>query len=180
MGISPTILIMSMILVSSTTGGLLVTNINEIQEKAEDVLSGVMNELSCGFTIISIHAHATDEPYIVDSIHLKLRPGPGSDPVDLDELVIEISTKDDLIDVTMNSTDGSYSYEEILDDDMSMNSGIMNEGDLFKLIIRLGPISANIRSDYHLDMSIVPKNGGSTRIGVVFPEPLYSEWTRLK
>ena len=180
MGISPTILMISLVMVSTMGSGLLITNIDEIKETAEDVLSDVISEITGGFLVVSAHAHAVEDPFMVESIHLKLKPGHGSDPIGLDDLVIELSTTSHLLDITINSTEGSYSYNGIMDHDGSIESGIANEGDLFKLIIRLGPVSESIRSGSMLDLLISTGNGGSTNFGIVFPDPLYSTWTRLK
>ncbi len=91
-GVGTLLVLISFILVSVVAGGVILETTGLLSEGARSSGEGAGRETSTGFEITDVLAH-TNENRVIDNLQLMLKIRPGSESLDVDNILIRLSTK---------------------------------------------------------------------------------------
>ncbi len=174
--VNSTMIIIAALLTSGMAGSLVIGNVDEIQETGESLFGDILSDMLNGFEIVSIYLHTDGHPTVVDRIKLTVRTGPGCEAIALNDTVIEISTGSGVLTLVIGES--TITMDPIIDDDESIQKGILDENDLTSIFIDIFPISSGLTAGKRVHVNIIHPHDGETKFGILLPEPLAYEWVR--
>ncbi|MFP4111575.1 MAG: archaellin/type IV pilin N-terminal domain-containing protein [Candidatus Woesearchaeota archaeon] len=194
-GIGTLILFIAMILVAAIAASVLIQTATSLQNKALLTGDRTQGQVSTGLTTLLIYGTNGSDGSIEDFRH-KLKLSPGSDPISMDDMLIEFGTEDLSSDYTYVGTncsyygacDGSYSSALGYCGDTANNNGTfavkylvkgsnhqdgyLVRGDVAMLCYRA---PGGIGEDTTLVIRIVPPRGIAMAVETATPNIMASE-----
>ncbi|MGM5485507.1 MAG: archaellin/type IV pilin N-terminal domain-containing protein [Nanobdellota archaeon] len=177
MGIGTLIIFIAMILVAAIAAGVLIQTASSLQNKALLTGERSQQQVSTSLKPMLIYAeNGSGSNHAVDTFYTKVKVAPGSDPVALGDLLVEMSLENASYDYGYNSTlncdtnlpSGAEDFaSEYLIKGSRFESGYLHSGDIVKLCFKTG---RNITEDETLELRMVPKVGNPTLIETAMPD----------
>jgi len=183
MGIGTLIIFIAMILVAAIAAGVLLQTASSLQNKA--LLTGEKSKAQVSTNVMSILLYAEDGSTNnnLEYFYLKAKLAPGSDPIKLDELLIEFDLINGSADLSYKSGncvddsangfntnpstgEGNYTVKYLIKGD-SYTSGYLNRGDVVEFCFE-SPRS--VGEDEDIKVHIVPKVGVPSVIEAATPD----------
>lgn len=174
-GIGTLIIFIAMVLVAAVAAAVLISTSGVLQQKAHETGTETISEVSSNLlveTIIGYRASSTTTN--LSEYNITIKPAAGAGRIDLNQLVITVTTKDKVATLTRgdNATATTFKLTEIRDDDDSFNSSngiyVINSGDLIKITIDSSVgIAAPPRTD--LTFILTPEVGSPVTIDLTTP-----------
>jgi len=172
-GIGTLILFIAMILVAAIAAGVLIQTATSLQNKALMTGERTKGQVSTSLSVLLIYAEDGSTGNYVNNFSLKLKLSPGSDPIKLNDTLIEVDLSDDSADLTYDSTrtcpsvsTGNFSVEYLVEgSDYTPN--YLHRGDIIKLCFEA---PRNVIADEDISIRIIPKVGTPTVIETATPE----------
>ena len=177
MGIGTLIIFISMILVAAIAASVLIQTVSSLQNKA--LLTGERSKTQVSTNIMPVNIYAEDGSVdsSLDRFYIKAKLAPGSDPISVNDLLIEMSLKNESVDYGYNSTlgcdniVGSSSTEKFGLDYLirgdSFSSGYIQRGDVALLCFET---PRSVGEDESISMSMIPKVGSPTIVEKAMPD----------
>ena len=174
MGIGTLIIFIAMILVAAIAAGVLIQTATSLQNRA--LLTGERSQSQVSTSIVPVVIYAEDgsSDNNVEDFFATLRLSPGSDPVRLSDLLVELALNDNSYDLTFNSTPvdcnnpvaGEFHIEVLIEGD-NHNREYLQRGDVIKLCFKSGRA---VEEDETVRFSLIPRVGSPTVIETAMPD----------
>jgi flagellin FlaB len=173
MGIGTLIIFIAMILVAAIAAGVLIQTATSLQNKA--LLTGERSKTQVSTNVMPIIIYAEDGSvnHDVQSFYAKVKLAPGSDPITLSELLVEISSPTESTELSYNDTMGctapnsTHFGVEYLIQGNSYSPGYLQRGDVVQICFNA---TSPIEEDVDVTILLVPKVGSPTIIETALPD----------
>ncbi len=198
MGIGTMILFIAMVLVAAVAAALLISTAGELNQQAQETGRLTQQEVSSGFQVIEVYGLDTDSSHNasnpgtadndVDFIYLKLKLHAGSQPIDMENVIIEVTGENFEVNLAFSSSTADADYyqaTEVRDPDSTYSSSnpIVSSGGIVKVMIDIpdaGGSSVNGLSPQDtIYVKIIPKHGAATLEEINIPESLIGNYISL-
>lgn len=198
MGIGTMILFIAMVLVAAVAAALLISTAGNLNQQAQETGRLAESEVASGFGIVEVYGvdcasgSAPASPGTpdndIDDIYLKIRLTAGSDPIDLDNVIIEVTGQDfeaNLVtaaSLVAAGTATTFGAEELRDPDSTWSAAtpVLSQGCLIKIHIDVEAIDGTgLTSQEEVQIKIIPKHGSSTLEIINVPEALVGNFIPL-
>lgn len=181
------ILFISIILIASIVATTMINTIMKYQEQAQKTGEETIGDVSTGISCISVTGDRKEDgdPENPTSKQIKVleivtRLESGSDPIDFDDVLIQIDNGNKSGELVLNTTgtgpehaDGSkFVVVSLKDPEETMeNDNVMTDGTLVKIFISLdqAALDMDLSSNTPVDIKIIPREGHSTPISFTTP-----------
>jgi archaellin len=171
-GIGNMILFIAMILVSAIAAGLFLQTMSTLQQQAQETGEQAMIDVSTGLNIVT----ATGDRDLngddtlssnIERIRLAVEINPGSKPIDMENVVIQLRSEDTMVELTYGGTttadadDDEFAADEIRDpeDTWTASQHIVSSGSLIQVWIDPVDFSMDLPSSATLEIRLVPLHG---------------------
>jgi len=162
LGITPItslIFLIACIIIAIITSTSLTNIVNKISEQSEKTSQETLWQVASGLKIITIYGDRKENSWessplnqSIQVIYLKVTLYPGSEAINLRELVIQVSVKNTTVDLKLNTTGTNATHANatlfvvtsVRDDDNSLNNFILSTGDIALLIISTDTEATNL------------------------------------
>jgi flagellin FlaB len=174
MGIGTLIIFIAMILVAAIAAGVLIQTATSLQNKA--LLTGERSkgQISTSLRPMTMYAEDGSTGASVDTFYVDLKLAPGSDPIRLQDMLVEFSLKDTASDLEYSSDptactapNATHFGVQYLIRGVSYASGYIQRGDVIKLCFNS---SRSVTEDETINLLLVPKIGSPTSIETAMPD----------
>lgn len=177
-GIGTLIVFIALVLVAAIAAGVLINTAGFLQSQAESTgqqsTDQVANNIQVD-SVIGIDPQDGDTPDEIDQLQLRISRGPGSDPVNLDNAVLEyvgtgsVRTTIDDLDTDPEDVSGSAQNPAVLDD---------STGDII-VTINLAPegtsdVDESLTAGDSVELTITTSDGSVTTTQLNVPNPITS------
>ena len=201
MGIGTMIVFIALVLVAAVAAGLLIDVAGLVQQQGQTTGVQAINDVSGGLKIIETYANTTGNnspstyTLYVQTLYIKIALNAGSPTIDMEDVMIEVTTKTDEASLSwddmyasVQGADRSYTASEIRDPDSVWTNG---NGDAHKLsqgslILVQIPIVVDPDTDFFnlttqttFSIKIIPRNGASTYATFTMPDTIGSTYIEL-
>jgi flagellin FlaB len=180
MGIGTLIIFIAMILVAAIAAGVLIQTATSLQNKALLTGERSKSQVSTSITPMLVYAEDGETGHDVDQFFLKVKLAPGSDPIRLADMLMEISLNDRANDLTflngtscstttrgVNESNATYFFAEYLISGASQAVGYLQRGDVVKLCFEA---SRQVVEDETISIVLIPKIGSPTVVETAMPD----------
>ncbi len=198
-GIGSLIIFIAMIIVAAVTATLLINVAYNLQQQAEQTSEQAIQDVSTGVKIISMGGYrynaswGTSAPYrsTLDWISLKITPIAGSPPINVSDIVIEVT--DGYVVATLyynpsasfsagpkpsGLSSNEFGARKIRD--MSPEDpGIMTQGDIEEIFFNATAAGLNLQPQSSLSIKIIPKHGVPVEKDLITPSPYVTRYVEL-
>lgn len=182
-GIGTLILFIAMILVAAVAAGVLIQTSSSLQSKALSTGSKAKTQVSTAAQFTSVYAEDNGQDSDLDYFFVEMKLAPGSDPIKLNDTLVEFILKN-------TSADLSYKSEIRCDDTGASDAGrsafnveflingsghkrdYIQTGDVLKLCFQA---INEVSEDQDIKISFVPKTGSITQVETFSPETITSK-----
>ncbi len=199
-GIGSLIIFIAMIIVSAVTAVVLIQISYQLQQQAEDTGNVAIQDVSTGFKIISMGGYryndtwGTTPPYHdqIDWIDIKVSLIPGSPPVNLEDVILEVSDGQNSVDLVFNSSvsfdgganpqggAGVFGIRVIRDlPPKTLSNYVISAGDIVALSFNATANGLALLPQTYLSIKIIPKHGVSTFQQITTPSVYVSRYVEL-
>jgi len=199
-GIGSLIIFIAMIIVSAVTAVVLIQIAYQLQQQAEETGNIAVQDVSMGVKIISMGGYrynstwGTGEPYhsAIDWIDIKITPIAGSPPIDLRDLIIEVSDGQNSVDLIFNSSlsfdgganpqggAGYFGIRVVRDmNPQTLSEYTITSGDIVALSFNATANGLELEPQTYLTIKIIPKHGVPTLKELTTPSPYISRYVEL-
>ncbi len=172
-GIGTLILFIAMILVAAIAAGVLIQTATSLQNKALLTGDRTKGQVSTSMSVLLIYAEDGSTGNYVNNFSMKLKLSPGSDPIKLNDTLIEVDLSDSSSDLTYDplvtcptSTAGNFSVEYLVQGS-DYSEHYLHRGDIIKLCFQA---PRAVLADEDIAIRIIPKVGTPTVIETATPE----------
>ena len=199
-GVGSLIIFIAIIIVSAATAVMLIQVTYQLQQQAENTGQNAIQYVSMGIKIISIGGYrynsswGVNSPYhdTLDWIDIKISLIPGSPPISVDSIIIEISDGNNVSDLVYDSSmsfDGSanpqgsagkFGAAVIRDmDPQTWSEGTITTGDVIRLFFNATACGLNLEPQTYFTIKIIPKHGVPTFKELTTPSPYVSRYVEV-
>ncbi|MEA3558598.1 MAG: hypothetical protein U9R75_05025 [Candidatus Thermoplasmatota archaeon] len=179
-GIGQMILFIAMILASAIAAGLFIQTMSEMQQQAQETGEQAMIDVSSGFSVVTATGDrdengSGDNSDHLEMIRLTVELHPGSKPLDMENVVIQLLTESDMTELTYStSADAShFSASEIRDPEGTWTDSkkIVSSGALIQVTIDpdYTGLDIEVGPGEMMEMKIIPLHGSSTLLKATTP-----------
>jgi len=177
-GIGTLIIFIAMILVAAIAAAVLINTAGSLQQKAQATGKEAISEVSSNLQVESIVGYRDDakNDTSLETLYLKLTLAPGSEPVDLSQVVITVSDGETTEDLTWNSSTAgadSFTAEKIRDADGSFNvagnSPVLTSGDLVEVEINATAVGLDLETRTKVTVKLSPEAGAPVIVEFTTP-----------
>jgi flagellin FlaB len=174
-GIGTLIIFIAMILVAAIAAAVLINTASSLQQKAQATGKEAIAEVASNIQVESVvgnRSSATDTT--LDYLFLKVSLAPGSEPVDLSQVVIPISdgqTTQDLTWDSANATSTTFTASEIRDVDNSFTTStpVLTSGDLIQIEINATAVGLSLDPRTEVSVTLSPETGAPAIVEFTTP-----------
>jgi archaellin len=183
MGIGTLIIFIAMILVAAIAAGVLIQTATSLQNKALLTGERSKSQISTSLSPLLIYAQDGSNGNNVQDFFLKMKLSPGSDPIKLEDMLVEMNLNNASIDLTYletvdgsdatceagsyNETNDTFFFVDYLIKSTNSASGYLQRGDVIKVCFRA---PRNVSEDESVGISFVPKVGNPLIIDLAMPD----------
>lgn len=181
MGATNLILFISAVLVAAVSTTVIMTTSQNLREQSKSTGERTMNEISTGIKVFNLAGDRNDPntPLNNESGIQVLEVGIttifNSDPVCMDDMIIEISDENSTAILTYHHVTGNYNSSanssvftvQMIRDAEPQNwasKHIMNQGDIGKLYINVTGAEFSLEPKTYVDIQIIPEVGIPSRV----------------
>jgi flagellin FlaB len=190
MGIGTLIIFIAMILVAAIAAGVLIQTATSLQNKA--LLTGERSKTQVSTSIrpMLVYAEDGETGHDVDQFFLKVKLAPGSDPIRLQDMLMEVSLNNMSNDLNyllgygctignvtgalnegnstgVNQSNGTYFFAEYLISGANQAPGYLQRGDVIKICFET---TRQVVEDETITITLIPKVGSQTIIETAMPD----------
>ena len=180
MGIGTLIIFIAMVLVAAVAAAVLISTADEMAMQAYSTSRTVRQDVSSGLNVVHVYGYrSVNTNTSITDIILKVKLKPGSDPIDLDQMVIQVSDGDTVVDYEFHlSPDSdlgnSYYATELMDPAehgvfVAGEKAILTEGTLISLKMYVGADGLSLTTQQEVTIKLIPKHGVPTLIKFTTP-----------
>ena len=193
MGIGTLIIFIAMVLVAAVAATVLITTADELQMQAYSTGRTARQDVSTGLNVVHVYGErdaVTDTS--LEDLFIKVKLQAGSDPIDLDQMIIQISDGDSMVALEHSGSPDSpleaanagniYTSTLLMDPDehdvFGTGTGdVMTEGTLVKLTIVADATSPalSLTTQQEVTIKLIPKHGVPTLIKFTTPSQYADE-----
>ncbi len=199
-GVGSLIIFIAMIIVSAVTAVMLIQVTYQLQQQAESTGETAIQDVSMGVKIISIGGYryndswGTGEPYhnTLDWIDIKISLIPGSPPISVDSIIIEVSDGNTVSDLVYNSSmsfdggakpqggSGEFGAAIVRDmDPQTWSEGTITSGDVVRLFFNATACGLDLEPQSYFTLKIIPKHGVPTLKELTTPSPYVTRYVEV-
>ncbi len=199
-GIGSLIIFIAMIIVSAVTAVVLIQISYQLQQQAENTGNIAIKDVSTGLKIISIGGYryndewGTTAPYheAIDWVDVKVSLISGSPPINLKDVIIEVSDGQNSVDLVFNSSinfnggpnpkgnKGLFGMRVIRDlSPETLSEYVITTGDIVALSFNATANGLNLLPQTYFSIKIIPKHGVSTLKQITTPSVYISRYVEL-
>ena len=189
MGIGTLIIFIAMVLVAAVAATVLITTADELQMQAYDTGRTARQDVSSGLNVVHVYGDRTnDQDTIIDNLYIKVKLQAGSDPIDLDQMIVQISDGDSMFalehsgspDSPIEGVDADNKYTSTLlmdpeEHDVFATGDVLTAGTLVKLSIAAETIGLSLTTQQEVTMKLIPKHGVPTLVKFSTPSQYADE-----
>ncbi|MFP4111576.1 MAG: archaellin/type IV pilin N-terminal domain-containing protein [Candidatus Woesearchaeota archaeon] len=172
-GIGTLILFIAMILVAAIAAGVLIQTATSLQNKALLTGDRTKGQVSTSLSVLLIYAEDGSVGNYVNNFSLKLKLSPGSDPIKLNDTLIEVDLSDSSSDLTYDplntcpaTTTGNFSVNYLVQG-ADYTEHYLHRGDIIMLCFQA---PRAVLADEDIAIRVIPKVGTPTVIETATPE----------
>lgn len=190
MGIGTLILFIAMILVAAVAAGVLIQTASSLQAKALLTGSKTTQEVSTAIQMTYAYGkNASASDHTLEHTFIKAKLVPGSDPIKLSDMVVNVDTKDSRKSYIYNDTAcdpdnlsdipaaGQYTVR-YLSGDAVMGAGYIYRGDVIEICIK-NDDSGKLSEGSEMKVTAIPKAGQQASIHIRAPDVLVQDTVPL-
>ena len=168
MGIGTLVIFIAMVLVAAVAATVLITTADELQMQAYSTGRTAREDISTGLTVVHVYGdRAAPANTTIDLLYIKVKLQAGSDPIDLGQMVIQISDGDTMVSLKYNGTDDSaltdwYDATVLMDPDehdVFEAKNVLTEGTMVTLKIYAVVDGLNLNTQQEVTCKLIPKHG---------------------
>ncbi len=199
-GIGSLIIFIAMIIVSAVTAVVLIQIAYQLQQQAEETGNIAIQDVSMGVKIISIGGYrynnswGINEPYHsqIDWIDIKITPISGSPPIDLRDIIVEVSDGTTSVDLVFNSSisfngyanpsggSGYFGVRVIRDmNPQTLDEYTITSGDIVAISFNATANGLDLEPQTYLTIKIIPKHGVPALKEITTPSTYISRYVEL-
>ncbi len=199
-GVGSLIIFIAMIIVSAVTAVVLIQVTYQLQQQAENTGQTAIQDVSTGVKIISIGGYrynstwGTSEPYhdALDWIDIKISLIPGSPPISVESIIIEVSDGSNVVDLVYNATmsfngeahpqgsAGEFGAAIIRDmEPQTWSEGTITTGDIVRLFFNATACGLDLEPQTYFTVKIIPKHGVPTIKEMTTPSPYVTRYVEV-
>ena len=192
-GMGNMILLIAMILVSALAAGLFLQTMSTLQQQAQETGELAMLDVSSGFGIVT----ATGDRDLdgdgnlsssIERIRLTVKINPGSSPIDMENVVIQIKSENATAELTFGGTteadadDDEFGADEIRDPENTWTATqhIVSSGALIQVWIDPADFSMYLSSSTTFEVRILPVHGSVCLLKTTTPSTYTSRYVDLR
>lgn len=190
-GIGQMILFIAMILVSAVAAGLFIQTMSDLQQQAQETGNQALIDVSTGLSIVTATGDrdenaSGDNSDHLERIRLTVELQPGSKPIDMENVVIQLTTESDMTELTYGATvdESHFSAIEIRDPEetWSATEKIISSGALIQVIIDpdYTGLDMLVTAGDTMEIRIIPVHGSPTVLRATTPSVFASRFVDLK
>jgi flagellin FlaB len=190
-GIGQMILFIAMILVSAVAAGLFIQTMSDLQQQAQETGNQALIDVSTGLSIVTATGDrdenaSGDNSDHLERIRLTVELQPGSKPIDMENVVIQLTTESDMTELTYAATvdESHFSAIEIRDPEetWSATEKIISSGALIQVIIDpdYTGLDMLVTAGDTMEIRIIPVHGSPTVLRATTPSVFASRFVDLK
>jgi flagellin FlaB len=179
-GIGQMILFIAMILVSAVAAGLFIQTMSDLQQQAHETGNQALIDVSTGLSIVTATGDrdqngSGDNSDNLESIRLTVELQPGSKPIDMENVVIQLITESEMTELTYAATedDTHFSASDIRDPEetWSVSDKIISSGALVQILIDpdYPGLDMVVSSGDILEIKLIPLRGSPTTMRATTP-----------
>lgn len=171
MGIGTLILFIAMILVAAIAASVVVQTAISLQSRTLETGDRTTRSVSTGLEALVVLGEDGRDGYL-SNFSLKVKPVAGSDAINLNSTMLEISTTEESSEYTYagvgcENLDSSGYYVDYLITSESFTSGYIHPGDVVMLCAES---SSDIKNDQNVDFKIIPSEGMVLSVDTIVPD----------
>jgi len=174
-GIGTLIIFIAMILVAAIAAAVLINTAGSLQQKAQATGKEAIAEVASNIQVESIvgNRSSTDDTDL-DYLFLKISLAPGSEPVDLEQVVITVSDGQTIKDLTWNAsnaTSTTFTASEIrdADDSFTADTPVLTSGDLIQIEINASAVGLSLDPRTEVSVTLSPEAGAPVIVEFTTP-----------
>jgi len=167
-GIGTLIIFIAMVIVAAVAAGVLINTSQSLQEQARATGEETIRSVSSGVEVNAVKAQTNDNAKMT-TFQTVISTYPGSDGINLDETVIQITTKNAMVHVTSEN----FTVDKIENVSKTSNE-LLGPGDTTQITLDNSSIGADIvleRGD-EASITFIPPEGFDTYYGINVPAVL--------
>jgi len=164
-GIGTLIIFIAMVIVAAVAAGVLINTSQSLQEQARATGEETIRSVSSGVEVNAVKAQ-TDEDAIIDNLEVVISTYPGSDGINLEETVIQVTTKNGMDHLTSEN----FTVNKI-ENVSNTSNDLLGPGDTVQITIENSETTEDIsleRGD-EASLTFIPPEGFDTYYGVNVP-----------
>ena len=177
MGIGTLIIFIAMVLVAAVAATVLITTADELQMQAYSTGRTARQDVSTGLNVVHVYGdRATIINDTIDLLYIKVKLQAGSDPIDLNQMIIQISDGASTVHLGFNgSADSALGADDLIYDatllvdpdehNVFAADDILTEGTMvtLKIYCRNDPeYTLNLDTQQEVTIKLIPKHGVAT------------------
>jgi len=196
MGVGTMIIFIAMVLVAAVAASVLISTANTVREQAQSTGDQAINNVASGFIVQDVVGHVAADKKTVDYITIYMRLAAGSPNVNMDNVMISLTTASKSGYLEMDTAgdrddpsnwSANYAFEKTLDV-QGLSDWVLGQGDL--AMITIGCPAGKMTPDYLnyplaigynelVTIKIAPAYGQMTLITFTSPEQYSSDYITL-
>ena len=183
MGIGTLVIFIAMILVAAIAAGVLIQTATSLQNRALLTGSRTQEQVGTALEVLQVYAEDGRTNNSLDFMNVKFKLAPGSEPIRLNDTLLEFDTSDDSAFLTYNNTgsgacedadfstdsetgEGSYSGRYLVESN-EHTEGYVHRGDVVELCFET---PNPVLSDDDVSIRITPRVGIPSTTETAIPE----------
>lgn len=189
-GIGQMILFIAMILVSAIAAGLFIQTMSDLQQQAQETGNQAVIDVSSGLSIVTATGDrdenaSGDNSDHLERIRLTVELQPGSKPIDMENVVIQLITESDMAELTYGSSPDNthFSATEIRDPEetWSATEKIISSGALIQVMIDpdYTGLDMMVSASDTMEIKIIPLHGTPTVLRATTPSVFSERFVNL-
>lgn len=181
MGVGTMIIFIAMVLVAAVAASVLISTANTVREQAQSTGDQAINNVASGFVIQDVVGEIDDNRQSITDVTIYMRLAAGSPNINMDNVMISVTTSDNSKYLSMNETDRTtavadkhYGFVKELDV-QGFDDWVLGQGDLAKINIT----GLSVGFNQLVVIKIIPAYGQMTMITFTTPEQYSSQYITL-
>jgi flagellin FlaB len=190
-GIGQMILFIAMILVSAVAAGLFIQTMADLQQQAKNTGDNTMLDVSSGMRVVTATGDrdqdgSGDESAYLESIRITLELLPGSKPLDMENVVIFVTTENENAKLSYGSSADAthFSADEVRDPEgtWTATEKIVSSGALIEVTLDpdVAGLDMVIGEGESFELRIVPMRGTATVLKANTPSVFIDRFVELR
>lgn len=172
MGVGTLLIFIAMILVAAVAAGVLVQTAYKLQSQAEQTGDQALMEVATGLKVLAVWGDIDAAGTTITTLNIKVALQAGSPDVNLENVLIELTTTSATEEVDFATTTVNFVLTELRDVEPANPANQMSAGDIYLITI---DISTATGTDQELGVQmgmsalLIPKHGVPTYFSIVAP-----------